>query len=523
MLQLQSPPGRAYRVAAAPVWLLRDDDARSPRRDALAWRAAVHADVVRPLVADRAEAYLTILAVLRRARDEGSSSATLDDLRRRMRVADDDEPAFLRDLLQLEAWGCLTRELEPARVRGYSDARRDRYRHRIEDDAADFLAWLDARREARDAREQCDAGERFVDLAGRLAELTQLVRARVEPDEPPAQAARRSDSARRASHLVRVVDEELEGIDRSLARLDAELHAFADRGFEPEALERIVAGLERFLRDHVVPLESGRTALEGGLEALDAAGFGARWASWRDEERATLASLLRPTTATPESGSDVLARWSGALRRGGSLDHRARRVEQSTQRVIATLRAHVHVAAAGVRSPRHVHDVALRLLVERADEDVRVTLWGRRTPIWAPGVGEPLLPPLPRRRTRAASSEPAPLEAKPLGTRVETRPTRESRRREALAWLADARATEAGCLLSELDRDARRAPEAARAWITLAHARHLSRGRSLRGLGVWIERRAGVVTLGDDTRGLVAEDCVVAPMPASAAWTGASR
>jgi hypothetical protein len=492
---------RAYRIAALPAGLVRDDDGRSPRARASAWRSAIHADVVRPLVADRAEAYLTILAALDEAREDGREAAALDELRRRARVLDEDEPAFLRDLLQLEAWGCITRALEPARVRGYRDARRDRFLHRIDDDALALLAWLDERHARRRTGAVGDAGERFVDLAERLAELARLATAGTEPEV-----------ARRARHLVGVVDDELEGIERSLARLDGDLRGFSERGFDPAALERVVTGLERFLRDHVASLEVGRATLEERLAALDAAGFAARWATWCEAD--AMASLVLGVGARRPDGHAVIARWHEAFRTDGGLDRRARRVEQSTHRVIATLRAHVHAASVRGGARGAARDPVLRWLVERGDHEAPLRLWGQGPPCWPPGPGERVVPPLPRRRTRTAVHEPAPLA--PAGVRADgaNRPAHEGRQRDTHAWLERAGVAEEGRWLSQLPRDALRAPEAVHAWMAIARARHLGRGRSLARLGVRVDGPPGrterLVTLGDDTTGLVAHDCMVA-------------
>ncbi|MFO0685208.1 MAG: DUF2397 family protein [Sandaracinus sp.] len=500
MAELRLPVPRAYRIGRQPVPMAHDGDPPEGRRSVPPLDRAIRADVVRPLIADRSEAYFAILAVLLAATREGEEALPLDELRRRVRLADEDDAAFLRDLLQLEAWGCLRRELEPARVRGYSDARRDRYRHRLTEDAAALVAWLEARALERERVHLPDARERLADVRARMIELRAIVGTE-EHDE---------EAARRGVYLVRSIDGELAAIERSLAQLDAELRTFARRSFDPDSLERIVRGLEAFLGEHVAPVQPGRAALAAAVEDLEQAGLGSRWSAWAAEKQAWPASA----SGSERERDGVLEAWRAHLAPDGGLDRLARRVETSTRAAIAALRAHVRRAVEESVAPRQGLDRALRLLATREEEHARLALWGAGMPTWAPGPGGPLAPPLPRRRVRAAPLEPIGVE-RPTPAAI-ARYTPEARRLGAAEWIERAwsdadpsRSAPGSTCLSALHPSVRRDESSPAAWMTIAKARHLGRGLALARWGLRVEPRPGVVTLGDETRGLVAPDCTL--------------
>ena len=423
-LRLRSP--RAYRLVSAPVSWACDGDRSGSRAPIPSLSRAIVPDVVRPLIAERNEAYFAILVALSAAHRDGADPPTLDELRRRVALGEEDEAAFLRDLLQLEAWSCVKRELEPSRVRGYSDARRDRFRHRLTDDAAAFLGWLEARADEQRRERRGDTRECFTDVTARITELTGIVSA---PAEEPG-------AARRAQHLVRSVDAELEGIERALSRLDAELRAFAERGFEPSRLTRIVEGLEAFLEEHVATVEPARAALARAIATLREAGFAARWSGWSGLAPSFAATPTERRMAPPraDEGDARIAGWERRIAVDGAIDRLARRVEEGTRASIAALRRHVRSLVEESRATGATLDRAIRLLAmhEEGTPEIFLALWGQGGPTWAPGSGESLAPPLPRRRARAATIEPIELLARPDAERRPTaEPTPDARRRFA--------------------------------------------------------------------------------------------
>src|SRR5688572_26516952 len=50
--------------------------------------------------------------------------------------------AFALDLNQLAQWGCVRKEVEVMRVRGYRDRSRENFRYSLTEDAVSFLEWL---------------------------------------------------------------------------------------------------------------------------------------------------------------------------------------------------------------------------------------------------------------------------------------------------------------------------------------------------------------------------------------------
>lgn len=488
---LELRPAVRYRIAILPNAFVRDRDMSESGARLL---DAIRSSILRALTAERAEAYVTILGEMLALRRTGALAPTLDELRRQLSDTALDEPAFLRDLLQLEEWGCLTRELEPHSIRGYRDARRERFRHRLTEDAVALLEWLEARLAHRATPLRVDANDRLLDVLDRLGELVGLA------DAPCV------DGGRRAQHLVRSVDAERDTIARGLVGLHAEMRRFAGRTFEPFGLERVVSGLEAYvagflrnvaerrreLGDTIARLSSTETYAR--LRALGSAGGAGDPFSERDDEWCSIAQSL--------------TRWSVFLEDGGELDGHCAQIEAATHDVIAKLRDRlVTLERQGDRG--HDRACAIRVLASIDDAcEGALMAWGFRTPTWAPGDGARLMPPLPRRKTRARAEEPRALPIK-RACREVIREPRQARLRRIAEWLRDTGLTEGAVQLSDVRHDALRSREAPATWIAVARAQHLGRSAGLSELGVHIEPTSGVVTLGNETVGLASPDCIV--------------
>jgi hypothetical protein len=491
--------GTRYRIGTLPLSVARDRDGSGPARGA-PLLSALRTSILRALTAERADAYVTILAGMLGLRRSGALAPTLDELRRRLSSEALDEPAFLRDLLQLEEWGCLTRELEPHAIRGYRDARRDRFRHRLTDDVVALLEWLEARLARGAAPLSVDADDRLLDVRDRARELVRLA-------EGATERGIEGEDARRVVHLVRSIDVELDAIARGLVDLHAEMRRFAGRAFEPRALERVVAGLEGYVAGFLRNVSGRRRELVDALVRLDAS-----------EVCPRLHALHRAgaegVSPLGLDDDEVLAlvrrieRWSVLLEDGGELDDHCAQIEAATHDVIAKLRD--RMAALERRGDRgHERACAIRALASIDDaREGWLAAWGFGTPTWAPGEGTQLVPPLPRRKTRASAQEPRALAIKQSARDVVREP-RQARVMRIADWLGEAGLKNGIVQLSKARHDALRGTDAPAAWMAVARAQHLGRSAGLTELGVDIEPADGVTTVGNDTVGLTSPDCIV--------------
>jgi hypothetical protein len=436
-----------------------------------------------------------ILGEMLAARRAGALAPTLDELRRQLVKRVEDDPSFLRDLLQLEEWGCLTRELEPQSIRGYRDARRERFRHRLTDDVVALLEWLEGRLARGVAPLRVDADDRLLDVLDRARELARLLDAETSPPV----------DARRALHLVRSIDAELDAIARSLVGLHAEMRRFAARTFEPRSLDRVVSGLEAYVAGFLRNVGERRREIGEVMARLTAP---------RAHDRLSVlvqaATVGAPPFSTREDSSPTanINRWATFLEDGGALDEHCAQIEAATHEVIAKLRDRMTtLERRGDRG--HERACAIRMLASIAETaEGTLAIWGLGTPTWAPGDGARLVPPLPHRKTRAHAEEPRALPIK-RGSYEVVRESRQTRVRRIADWLREARLTEGRVRLSSTRLDALRMPDAPAAWIAVARAHHLARGSGLADLGVRIELTDGVATVGNDTVGLASPDCVV--------------
>lgn len=494
---LRLRPAVRYRIAAIPLSVVRE---RSTSTRGAQLLGAMRQSVLRALTAERADAYVTILAEMLALRRSGELAPTLDELRRQVVDPIENDELFLRDLLQLEEWGCLTRELELRSIRGYRDARRERYRHRLTDDAVAFLEWLEARAARCAAPVAIDAEDRLIDVLDRAGELARLVNTETWPPDEVA--------GRRIPHLARSIHAELDAITRSLVTLHGEMQRFVGRTFERHALERVIAGLEAYVAGLLGHVGERRRQISEVVARLTI-----------PEALGRLASMPALSTSPLSVGDDSsigpgASRWSEFFDDGGTLDDLSARIETATHEVIAKLRDRVstlerrgdrnHERACGIRALAGIDETA----------EGTLPVWGMGVPTWAPGDGTRLVPPLPRRKTRACVDEPRALTTKRVSNEIAPEP-RQARARRVAAWLREAGLADGSVQLSSARTDALRGVEAPTAWILVARARHLRGGAGLSELGVRIERTAGVVTVGNDTVGLASPDCVVSSIELS--------
>ncbi len=488
------------------------------------WLAALRPSVLRAITAERARAYVEILGALLALRRRHELAPLVDDLWRAASEGspelawgtDSSEECFARDLAQLEEWGCVERQLEPLRIRGYKDARRERFRYRLTEDAVAMLSWLEAHAHARDRAVRTDGRDRLADVLGQLRELRRVSERVADGMAEPAEEPTRGTSAdpRRAVHLSLLIDDGIDAIADELVAFRGEMLLFARSTYDATQLVRILGWLERYVTTYV----SGISALAAEIEAELDASSEARTLAALDRCRAVLeaerseapASLRgMPLALAPD---EQLGAWKAFFRGGGRLSILCEQVESSAREVLRKMHAHLRVIER--RSARR-DDLARALTAVSEANATReqLALWTARLlgfteAVWAHGAeGGRRAPPLPRRHGVEPSRPPPILPEKRVGATAAHELTN-ARHRELASWVE--RVVLAGgsapVRLSDAVLDG---PDAARAWIRVARARHLGRGRGLSQLGVRITDAPGVAIVGDESSGLEAPNCVV--------------
>ncbi len=315
--------------------------------------------VTRFLFSDNAPAYLTLLYALLIFRRRHELAPLHGDFYDEIRPAAEaclhtsySMDRFAQDVEQLADWGCVKREVEPARIRGYKDRRREHYRYSLTDDTVSFLEWLEDRLEERVHGKTRDGRDLLLDLTGRLRETHGLIRkARAAAPDP--------ESSRRMMYLLLAAYDETDMILEDLTSLRAELYTFARGTVSAGELRRIVSGLEQYADQYLRRLRilgreaymaarrllrpSNRTLLDTAFHMLKEEGG---WIKRRLKEPGEILSGLLPflepggrliqTCARVEGmASEVISRIHRHLR---DLEHRNFRLEEWRSRLVQIAR-----------------------------------------------------------------------------------------------------------------------------------------------------------------------------------------
>jgi hypothetical protein len=206
--------------------------------------------VTRFLSAEAAPVYLTLLYALllfrRRHELDPLHTVLFDEIRpvvESQTAAPYSLDAFASDVNQLVEWGCLKREVEAERIRGYRDRSRDHFRYTLTSDTVSFLEWLEGRLDHRVHGTLQDGRDLLLDLTQRLNEAAKIVRRLREGGD--------EEDARRLIYLLESADNDMDAIGRDLTVLRAEMHAYSRGLATADDLRRVVDGLERYVARYV--------------------------------------------------------------------------------------------------------------------------------------------------------------------------------------------------------------------------------------------------------------------------------
>ena len=247
------------------------------------------------LSSDRAVEYVAILRAFSEFRRHHEPEPLHEDIVRTVCGEMPDPFAELtlkNDLRQLKDWGLVTERIEKERLRGYRGNRRTKFRYRLCDEAAQFIDWLDERRNRPLDASGGDIIGNLLDLqCSLLHELRRKLRT-VTPTGTNADTA--GDVLCRVEQLRVSVD----ATARTLQALNLRLLSFGAESFSADEAKPVVDKLALFLDR-----------------------FGRRFGVLREEIVQDLTELRRP---------NLVARWATCAD--------ALRVEASKFRHIASMR-----------------------------------------------------------------------------------------------------------------------------------------------------------------------------------------
>jgi hypothetical protein len=202
------------------------------------------------LTAELAPVYLTLLDALVLMRRDHELEPLHDEVYRRVaRVLGADVPygmeAFARDIDQLREWGCVERQEEITKIRGYKDKRRERYRYRLTDDAVALVEWLEERLAEKLEGRSADGRDRLTDVIRYLREAVTCL------DEWRSSETPSADTARRAIYVMGAVDDAIDAIGNELLTFRAGMLAFTSRPYQIVTLREVLRWLERHVNDYL--------------------------------------------------------------------------------------------------------------------------------------------------------------------------------------------------------------------------------------------------------------------------------
>ncbi|MDX9861968.1 MAG: hypothetical protein RBS99_13740 [Rhodospirillales bacterium] len=302
------------------------------------------------LTAERAAAYLAILLILLRFRNNHELEPLHDDVQAALGDAAD-AAAFNQDIRQLLDWELVTQRIEKERLRGYRDVRRRKFRYRIADDAVSFLLWLESRRQDDLHPEDADTRDLLADLVASLRETARLIN-KLSP------AAIDYEEARAIFHRLARMSAATESVTKSLGDFNIRLLAFAAGSYDIPRARQLIGELDRFLERFLRRIHTLRGEIRPEIDKLRQPRIAARWDAcariMRDEAAATR-SLLRARIPEPLPTLAALAAFYGP---SGQLEQLTSRVNRSALLVWQKLHAHLRELE---RRSHRLEDVRLRV------------------------------------------------------------------------------------------------------------------------------------------------------------------
>jgi len=468
------------------------------------------------LLAERAAAYVTILAALLSFRREHELEPLHEDLHAACRADLGGEAyttdAFNQDIRQLLLWNLITERLEKERLRGYRDTRRRKFRYRLTDEAAAFLLWLEAR--CRDDLEPNDTDTR--DL---LAELVGTLRETARLFHKTGAAAIDYEIARAVFYRLARMSALTDSVSQTLGDFNIRLLGFAASRYDAATARIILAELDRFLKNFLNRIHTLRTEITPEISKLRQGRHNARWQAclerMEEESRAT-SHLMRTRLPPPERTLSGLAAFYAG---GGALEKLCARV--NTAGLLVWRKLYTHLRELERRSHR-LEDLRLRTAeIARLPPETVPAAFLRRLLAPARMLGdmhfwdenEKAVPPQPRwERHRLRQETELWLDTKPRADGRPAQSLEESRLQAFETWLRERGLTAEGDESRRVSQGSFTCFEDFPRIVELGRSGLLGRGARLAKLGLALTPADDTVSVTADQHALAFRDLEIHPL-----------
>lgn len=325
------------------------------------------------LAADRAVEYVAILRAFAGFRQHHEPEPLHEDIVRAVCGETPDPFAELTlksDLRQLKDWGLVTERIEKERLRGYRDNRRTKFRYRLCEEAAQFVAWLDERRNRPLDAGGGDVTGNLLDLqCSLLHELRRKLRM-VTPTGTDADTA--GDVLYRVEQLRVYVD----ATARTLQALNLRLLSFGAESFAADEAKPVVDELALFLDRFGRRFGVLREEIVQDLTELRRPNQAARWATCADVLRAEASKFRHIASMSIPDAAAILSDAARFYAPDGALVDLMQRIVDSARKVWGKLNAKLRELE---RRNHRLEDLGVRIAeLAKMDEDVVPYGWFRR-------------------------------------------------------------------------------------------------------------------------------------------------
>lgn len=283
--------------------------------------------------------YLEVLLALAEFRRRHEVEVMRDELYQAVRqrsVTDDPREGMSPErfdalLSQLETWGLVGRRLEASRIRSYRDVRRDRFRFRLEEEAAAFLGWL----EERHAGESEFRGGDSLHLLSTIAQNCRRLCGQLAGETG-------AEEASSVVYTLWELSEKTFRLSGELLRITVRLSEFMHRRYSVEEARETVAGLDGYFRHYLSQLGRLRGEVMRELEMMSSETCLGRlrecFAQFEREQSRLLAFLSGGATLGAE---EQLARLSSYYGLDGHVDRQCSVLHANALRVLGKLTSHL--------------------------------------------------------------------------------------------------------------------------------------------------------------------------------------
>lgn len=325
------------------------------------------------LAADRAVEYVAILRVFAGFRQHHEPEPLHEDIVRAVCGETPDPFAELTlksDLRRLKDWGLVTERIEKERLRGYRDNRRTKFRYRLCEEAAQFVAWLEERR-----NRPLDAGGG--DITGNLLDiqcsLLHELRRKLRMVTPTGTDA---DTAGDVLYRVEQMRVYVDATARTLQALNLRLLSFGAESFAADEAKPVVDELALFLDRFGRRFGVLREEIVQDLTELRRPNQAARWATCADVLRAEASKFRHIASMRIPDAAAILSDAARFYAPDGALVDLMQRIVDSARKVWGKLNAKLRELE---RRNHRLEDLGVRIAeLAKMDEDVVPYGWFRR-------------------------------------------------------------------------------------------------------------------------------------------------